>query len=229
MNCMTKLLHDISDWSEVWGLLIPAFFIFRNKRLPDYLKPVRVYVFSAFVINLLAILIQKYKIVWGFHEHDLLWSNNFLYNSHSIVRFFLFSLFFYQLKQPFMQGIKRIIPVLFLLFIIINFSFYETYFDNMLSSRLLATESALLLFYSLQYFIFLLLEDRVSPSKKQAAFWVVTGLSIYVATSFFIFLFYTYLIKNDLQFFAVDIWDVHNIAYLILCICIAKAFYSTYE
>ena len=106
-----------------------------------------------------------------------------------------------------------------------SLNFQTTIAARMLSSRLLATEAALLLFYCLQYFIFLLLEDRDTPLRKQPGFWIATGLIIYVATSFFIFLFYTYLIKQNFEF-AVSIWDVHNIAYILLCISIAIAFYE---
>jgi hypothetical protein len=55
-------------------------------------------------------------------------------------------------------------------------------------------------------------------------YWVVTGLSIYVVVNFFIFLFYVPMIKQN-PFLTGRMWDIHNVAYIIFCTLIAKAFY----
>ena len=123
-----------------------------------------------------------------------------------------------------MHRIKATIPFAFIFFVIINFVFFENFFNRYnLSSRLLAIEAALLLFYCLQYYIFLILDDKGTHFLNQPGIWVVIGLTFYVATNFFIFLFYDYLIKHN-ETFAVDIWDVHNIAFIFLCVCIAITF-----
>jgi hypothetical protein len=59
-------------------------------------------------------------------------------------------------------------------------------------------------------------------------FWVVTGLSIYVVINFFVFLFYLPMIYVD-QDLAVNIWNVHNIAFIIFCLFITKAFYGSHR
>jgi hypothetical protein len=222
---MKAILKTILDWSEVWALLIPLIFVLRKKIIPAYLMPVRLYVFIALLLNISIDLLRKFKENWGFHEGDLLWSNNFLYNTLSIVRFLLFSWFFILLKQRFVHRVKAILPFIFIAFVIVNFTFFEDYFAQHLSSLLLATEAAFLLFYCLQYFIYLLLEERSIQLSKQPGFWVVAGLSIYMAASFFVFLFYEYMIIHNKNF-AIDIWDVHNITHIIFCICIARAFYE---
>ena len=223
---MKAILKTILDWSEVWALLIPlVFLLIRREKLPSHLKPVKIYVFIALAINLFANFIWKRNKL-GLHLPDWLQSNNFLYNTHSIIRLLLFSWFFILLKQHFMHRVKAVLPFIFIVFVIINFSFYENYFNNNhLSSRLLTTEAAILIFYCLQYFIYLLLEEKAISLKKQPGFWIATGLSIYMSASFFIFLFYTYLIQQNVTF-AVNIWYVQNIAYIIFCVCIARAFYE---
>lgn len=221
---MNSILREILDWAEVWPLLIPLPFIIKNKSLPKYLKPIKAYVLIALIINLGTTVIWKYKEPWGFKEGDFLWSNNFLYNIHSVIRLLLFSYFFILLGQRFMHRVKKALPFFFLLLAAVNFIFFENFFDRwMFSNRLLAMEAAILLFYCLQYYIYLTIEDRSTALVKQPGFWIVTGLSFFVAASFFIFLFYSYLTAEDLKF-AVDIWDVHNIAYVLLCICIAINF-----
>jgi hypothetical protein len=214
----------ITDWSEVWALLIPLFFLIRRKNKSLYLKPVQIYVILAFIINFCAICIQEFKNDWGYKLGDFLFSNNFLYNINSVIRLLLFSWFFILLNQRFMHRIKAIIPFAFTLFVIINFIFFQDFFNRYnLSSRLLATEAALLLFYCLQYYIFLILDDKGTQFLKQPGIWVVLGLTFYVATNFFIFLFYDYLIMQN-KSFAVDIWDVHNLTFIFLCVCIAITF-----
>jgi len=131
-----------------------------------------------------------------------------------------------------MHRIKAIIPYGFLIYVLINFIFFENFFPQgnfeSFSSRLLATESALLLFYCLQYFIYLIIEEKTTGIQVQPGFWITTGLSIYVAASFFIYLFYTYLTSAKRNF-AMNIWDVHNIVFIILCIFIAKQFHQEYK
>ena len=218
------MIRPIADWSEVWALLIPLAFMFSWRKMPLYLRPIQLYLILALIINIISTVIWKRNQL-NLHLPGWLDSNNFLYNTHSIIRLLLFSLFFIQLNQRFMHRVKFILPFLFLLFVVINFTVSENYVDANLSSRLLATEAALLLFYCLQYFIYLMVEDRTFNLKKEPGFWIVTGLSIYVATNFFIFLFYNYLTQQNWKF-AVDIWDVHNSAYLVLCIFIAREFYE---
>lgn len=223
---MDLIFQKILDWSEAWALLIPLFCLLIYKPKSEYLTPVRIFVWVFLLLNLFIDLIAEYKWDWGIREGDFLWSNNFLYNAGSIIRLLLFAWFFNRLNQHFMHRVKKIIPYAFILFVVINFIFFENFFyPNSFSSRLLATEAGILLFYCLQYFIYLIIEDRAAPIKYQKGFWIVTGLSIYVAASFFIFLFYEYL-SDAKRNFAIGIWDVHNYVFIILCVFIAIQFYQ---
>lgn len=229
---MSSIIRTILNWSEVWALSIPLTIMLLTKNKSTYLRPIRIFLILAFLTNCFIVVLAEYKRPLGVTQDDLLWNNNFLYNILSVFRLFFFSWFFIALNQRFMHRIKRIIPAGFFLFLLINFIFYEDFIpkgnNESFSSRLLATESALLLFYCLQYYIFLILEDKTTNIKRQRGVWVVTGLSIYVAASFFIYLFYSYLtdVKRN---FAVNIWDVHNICFIILCIFIAIELYHQHK
>ena len=229
---MGKAIHKILDWSEVWALLIPLTILLWKKNKIAYLKPIRIYVGTTLLLNTGIVLISECKGKWGLQQGDFLWNNNVLYNIGSILRLLLFAWFFNLLGQRFMHRLKIIIPFAFLLCVLINFIFYENFMPvgalESFSSRLLSTEAALLLFYCLQYFIFLMIEDKPTKLSFQQGVWVVTGLSIYISVSFFIFLFYSYLSKVTKDF-AVNIWDVHNIVFIILCLFIAKQFYQENE
>ena len=214
-------LQEILDWSEVWALLIPLIVLLLKPKQPKYLTPVIVYVALALVIDLFIDVGWKYKAV----VPQWMYPNNYFYNIHSIIRFICFSSFFSLLRLPFIKKFGKIIPILSILFIIINFSFFENFFRaDSFSSRLLATESGLLLFYCLQYYLYKL-QDEATTTKRPADFWVVTGLSIYVVFNFFYFLLYTTLIDNGYADFVEQMWNYHNLTFIILCIFIARAFY----
>ncbi len=226
---MNSILKEILDWSEVWAPLIPLTFLLIYWNKTAYLKPVRIYLIVALLLNLFTDVLWKlrdYKII-DFAEDDFFYNNNFIYNLGSCVRFFLFAWFFIGLKQRFMHRIKAILPLAFLVFILINFIFYENFIPQgnreYFSSRLLATESALLLFYCLQYFIYLIIEEKQGKLSSKPGFFVTMGLSIYMAANFFIFLLWEYLVKQTKDF-ALGIWDVHNITFIIFCIFIAIQF-----
>lgn len=217
------MFRTLIDWSEMWALFIPIWFIIKAKHKPVYLKPIKIFVWLSLVLNV-AQLIIWYRLKLDLPEFPtILQSNTFIYNLLSVTRLLTFSFFFILLQQPFMPRIKKIIPFGFILFMILNFTFFEHFFSNALSSRILATEAALLLFYCIQYFIFQLIETQTTTLTRKKGFWIVTGLSIYVAVNFFIFLFYEYL-TDSAKTFAVDMWDVHNVVFLILCIAIAIQF-----
>jgi uncharacterized membrane protein YidH (DUF202 family) len=68
------------------------------------------------------------------------------------------------------------------------------------------------------------LQDDEDDLTYEPHFWVVTGLSIYVVINFFVFLFYVPMIKEN-PVLADNIWNIHNIGYILLCTFITKAFY----
>jgi hypothetical protein len=214
------MLKQIIDWGEVWPLIIPIFILIRYKRFNRFLNPVAYYIIIAFFINLLI------DIMWKFATpliaHGLPYDNNFLYNTHSILRFLLFSWFVLKLKPPLEGGKLKIIPIVFLILIVINFVFFDSF--KKFSSTLLAGEAAFLLFYCFKYYFNLLQDDKPFSYRIEPVFWVITGLCIFNIISFFIFLFYNRLNQVDEQF-AVSIWDIHNISYIIFCIFLSKAFY----
>jgi len=225
-----KLLEKLLGWSEVWALLIPlTIFFLRRKHISNLLKPVVIYLWIALALNSIADFSWQFQRTLNLPQ----WARNNLpvYVVHSIARLLLFSWFFNRLKQPFLVNIKKLVPVLFLIFVVIYFSFIKSFKSlyGEFNSPLHATEAALLLFYCLQYYWFLLKQEETHFSRTRSVGWIVAGLTIYVAVNFFIFLFYDALMKTSERSwnFAYHIWDVHNISYIVLCCFIAKAFYDS--
>ena len=224
---------EIIDWSEAWALLIPLTFYFIWRPKHAWVKPVIIYLVVAFLLNLTADMIWKNGL--PFFEFPIrkaftfLYvprykqiSNNLFYNLHSILRLLLFTWFFYKLDPVFFKKINWIVIPLFLLFIAINF--YS--FANIVvlpNSALFAVEAALLLFYCIAYFIRLNKDDRLANPFSESSFRIVSGLTLYNAINFPIFIFYDYLIRSN-DAYSKDIWTVHNITFVILNILIAFSF-----
>jgi hypothetical protein len=221
---MNKTAQTIFEWSEVWALFIPLFVLVSGNKQSKVLKPIVVYLFLALILNLFSDVIGDYKFI--FHLPLWLQSNNPVYNIHSLVRFICFSYFFISLPQPQFKIFKRTIPLIFLLFVVIEFIFFEDFFlFDHLSGNLLSVEAFLLLVYCMLYYLGVLNEDDDSVAKGPF-FWIVTGLSIYVIINFFVFLFFVPLMTQN-PILANHMWTIHNVAYIIFCLFIAKAFYAT--
>ncbi len=217
---MIHFLMKVLDWSEVWALLIPFTVLYFRRYQPKTLRPVIIYLWFALIINLICdIIMDFYRIlpVW-------LQENNPYYNIHSVGRFVCFSFFFIKLQPTYFFILKRLLAWLSLAFLLINFIFFEDFFYKLnLSGNLLSAEAYLLLVYCMLYYLSALRDDSnfISEGKD---FWIVTGLSIYLVINFFVFLFYPPMLK--IHRLVMEIWYVHNIAYIIFCIFIAKAFYG---
>jgi hypothetical protein len=217
---MYNFLQEMLNWSEVWAPLIPLFFLLFKQTQPRYVKPVILYLIIAFFINLTGDIIADYKR----YLPDWMQSNNPLYNVHSFIRFICFSLFFKRLNQKSFSRLQNILTVLTILLIIFNFIYLEDFTNPAhLSGNLLATEAYLLMIFCMLYYLIRLRDDE-SDLAVEPHFWIVTGLSIYVVINFFVFLFYVPMITQDPKL-ALNIWNVHNIAYILLCIFITKAIY----
>lgn len=221
MQYFIKHLKLFFDWSEVWAPIIPLFVLLKNKKQSVFLRPVIVYIWVAFFINLFGDIIGDFKKY--FAETYWLQKNLYLYNLHSIIRFVCFSYFFIFLKQGYYSLVKKIVPFVYLACIFIDLIFFEDFFDTKsIGANVLSIEAFFLLFYCLLYYLSKLKNEN-DAIMSGADFYVVTGLSIFVVTNFFVFLFYETMLKEDWHQ-ADNMWSVHNVAYIVFCLLLAKAF-----
>ena len=212
--------RKVFDQAEIWSTAIPLVVLAFRRKQPAYLRPVIIYLWFALFLYSFGNYIADYKD----YLPCWLWSNVVLYNIHSIIRFTCFICFFEALRQPYYKPVRRALPVVSVIFFIVNFVLLRDDFfsDKLINPRLLTVEAYLLLIGCMLYYLSNLKED-VEDFWKRKDFWVTTGLSFYVVINFYVFLFYDDL-GGDLQD---RIWDVHNIAQIIFCLFIAKAFYVT--
>jgi hypothetical protein len=134
-------------------------------------------------------------------------------------------LYFLHLQKNSFIRLKKFLAMLAIAFLVVNFIFFENFFNpDTFSGNLLTVEAYLLLVYCMLYYL-TELKDGENPFNGPH-FWVVTGLAIYLVTNFFVFLFYIPMVTVDVDL-AINIWNVHNIAFIIFCLFITKAFYGT--
>ena len=201
--------------------MIPLLVLLFHRRQPVYLKPVIIYLWLAWILNI------TIDFIWILKNYLPSWlqSNNPFYNIHSVARFICFSLFFIRMPQMPFTRFRKMLVVLYVIFIIINFGLFEHFLNPVhLSGNLLSAEAYLLLAYCMQYYLAELRDDS-NDLASGPYFWVVTGLGIYVVVNFFVFLFYVPMDTTGGKL-ADNMWDIHNIAFIIFCIFITKAFYG---
>lgn len=223
---MESIFKEFLDWSEVWAVLIPFIVYIIKKPRQKFLKPVFIYLCVALFLNVLIDLVWKGKHYYEaeFKEYipRFFWSNNFIYNIHSACRLFLFLWFFEKLNFHPTKLKNSIVVLISFGLIIINFSFYQS-FKNF-SNTLFAFEGIILLIYSLSYFLYIIKKDEVNTAFNPSLF-IVTGLALYEAVSFSIFLFHDALTVQN-PGFSIAIWKVHDYVFIVLCLFFAKAFYG---
>jgi hypothetical protein len=221
---MKQYLLLALDWSEVWAPMIPLTVLLFRRQQPASLRPVVIYLWLGFLVNVVIDIIMAINVYLP--GHDL--SNNPFYNIHSIVRFACFSFYFIQLQKNSFTRLKSWLTIATTGFLVINFIFFENFFNpDTLSGNLLAAEAYVLLVYCMLYYLSELKDDEDNLFNSPH-FWVVTGLSIYVVINFFVFLFYIPMVDVNITL-AVDIWNVHNIAFILFCLFITKAFYGPFR
>ena len=123
------------NWSEVWAPLIPLIvFLFVRPR-HRWVKPVVIYLVVAFLFSAVLDIIWKGQMSSGFtqwFDKYLPWwpkqggylKNTVFYNLISISRLLLFAWFFNYFGGIFSR-LNKFIPLLFILFTLINFIFFE--------------------------------------------------------------------------------------------------------
>ena len=203
----------------MWAVAIPLFIIIIKKRPSyNYLYPVLYYLIVAFCINITIDVSWKYKPFMPVFLKD----NNFLYNVHSIVRLYFFIWFFRSIKLNLKKTFQNAVIYVSALCIIINFIFFDSF--SQISPIIFALEGFILLYYCVTFFLGILKKEEAN-TQFDPSLVIVTGLIIFEAVSFPIFLFFDTLMKES-ENSVFKVWPIHNIFYIVFCLFIARAFYG---
>ncbi|HMK17304.1 MAG TPA: hypothetical protein VK492_03820 [Chitinophagaceae bacterium] len=227
---MGKILEGVLDWSEVWATLIPLIVFIWIKPRAIWTRPLLIYLLIALLLGVVVDITWKSKELgikdwvektfWWLYHGKYLYTLIF-YNINSFLRLLLFAWFFYMVN-PLYKKTYIVITGVFLIGVIINFIFFESIVLSF-SSRLFTIEAAIILFYCLLYYYTVNMNDEIKSPLALPPFWIVMGLTLYTSVNFLIFLFYNYLINAETNY-AISIWNVHNLIYIVLMIFIAIGF-----
>jgi hypothetical protein len=211
-----RFLIELLKWSEVWALLIPLSVLLIRRSSPALLLPIPIYLGLAFLLNLCITLVANVPAF----THLFHGSNHIFYNLHSVAKVVFFGWFIQRYLPIASANIVKLIFIFYGAFVLLNFTLFEN--PLVFSSRLLTVESILLLFLGITWYLYTIQDDELRDFKKEVVFLVITGLTIYEGVCFFIFLVYKQLIVPEQQF-AILIWKVHDVAFIILNLFLARA------
>ena len=211
---MIKFLETILDWSELWATMLPVIVWLFIKPKQKIFRPV--------IIYLLCALVLYFLIDLGYL--GIFKNNNLIYNILSIVRLLFFLWFFHLLHIPSNKNIKKSATIILLLSLLAILVFENVRNFN---SEIFGVEAIVLIIYCINFFLKTLNADAVE-SNINIALLIVTGLAIYESCCFFVFLFYSNLAETDIPF-AVNLWNVHNIVYIIMCLYFSRAFFEFHK
>jgi hypothetical protein len=223
-------LEEILDWSEVWATLIPLIVFLIKRPNAPWIKSIVTYLCVLLILFLVVDITWKHKTLgieeWTKRNFSFLFkgeketfNNVIFYNILSTVRLVLISWFFIVINKKY-RKIQLVIMILFVFFVFINFWRFQN-INIDFSSRLFSIEAGIILTYCLLFIYHVNLSDEIVSITALSEFWAVTGFTLYAAVNFFIFMFIDYLIKAAMDGFAINIWNVHNISYIVLNLFIA--------
>ena len=160
-------LKETLDWSEVWAPIIPLAVYFYKKPKASWIKPVLIYLLVTLIFSIIVDVTWKskslgleafcQKIFWWLYIGDKKeLYNTIFYNLISFARLLLFTWLF-QIIINDNKKLYKVIFLFFVLFVALNFGFFENIRE--FSSRQLATEAAIILFYCLLYFYKVNMDD----------------------------------------------------------------------
>jgi hypothetical protein len=212
-----SLLDSILNWSEVWALLIPLLFLIIYKKDNKELTPLKWYVVIGLILN----TVSTISFIYNPQMPSYLKNNNIFYNLHSLARVLFFSWYILLISPKQHRYLCRMLVTGYLIFVVVNFIFFEN--PLFFSTRVFAAESVVLLFLGISFMLRSMQDETITNWTGHPSFLVCSGIVLYEAATFFIFLFILPLAVKDPQF-GLLMLKVYKICFIILCILLAITF-----
>ena len=220
-----EILQFFRDWSEVWALLIPLIIILVYKPKGNNLRWLILYVVTAFILNVFAVIIVEYDYLLPIWMN---YGNNIFYNLHSFIMVISFSVYIINVRKYKYKHLLKTLLVLYLAFVLLNFAFWES--PLLLSTHHFTGGSVVLLLICLLYFLTAIQEESPTIWLKHPSFIICAAVSLYQAITFFIFLF-IYPMNNSAYnsdvSFALLMMRIYQAIFVVFCILLALALYRS--
>jgi len=213
-----RLLKEILIWSEVWPLAIALtiFIIFKQKR--ENLTLIFWLLLTTLVLHFTACFISRFTYLFP----KELKNNNILYNILAICKPLLAGAYLMRLEQLKKYRYLKFLYLFFIVFTIINFSFFESIFS--FSPHMVVAESILLLIFTLTFFLDAMIDDDIPMPVNHPAYFFCAAISLFESINFFIYLFLFPVFNENLEF-AILMINISALAYILYGLLIATGLF----
>ena len=214
---MYTFYRFLMNWSEVWPLAIALtiLLLFQQK------ESVRLLTWMT-IVTLIFHFAGTYISMHNDKVPEYLRNNNIIYNLLSVIKPVFIGFYLLQLHQLKQYAFLKYTLAIFFIFCSINFLFLESPF--IFSSHLVLASSALMLIYTLTFFLDAMIDDEIPLALSHPAFFLCTAVSISESINFFIFLF-LFPVFNTNKEFGLLIMNVSSYAFIFYGLVLAAGFY----
>ena len=196
------------------SILIPIIIVIRRyEKMPAYAKGLLAYLVMTFILNTTAIILAWNHInnLWVIHIYTILESFLLLYYFKLII------------SNKITNSIIRILLWTFPLFCVINFLFLQSFYSFNTYAR--PIEAIIFITLCAVYWWQENQEDSEKSWGNIPNNWIVTGLMLYFAGAFFLFLLAKYIMTGVANKKAWNlVWDTHATLVLIMYLLMAVGF-----
>lgn len=205
------------NWSEVWPLAIALtiLLLFKQKENVRTLVWLTIVTFI-FHFSGTFISMCNDKVPESFKN------NNIIYNLLSIIKPLFVGFYLLQLSQLKQYSFLKFTLYTFLLFSLINFLLFESLF--IYSSHMVLASSALMLIFTLTFFLDAMIDDEIPLPLKHPAFFICTAISISESINFFIFLFLFPVFSANKEF-GLLIMQISSYAFIFYGLVLSAGFF----
>lgn len=214
---MYTLYKFLLNWSEVWplALALTILLLFKQKENINLLTWM---VSVTFLFHFAGTYISMYndRVPESFQN------NNIIYNLLSIIKPAFVGFYLLELRQIKQYTFLKYTLSFFFIFCCINFLFLESPF--IYSSHLVLASSALMLVFTLTFFLDAMIDDEIPLPLKHPAFFLCTAISISESINFFIFLFLFPVFSTNKEF-GLLIMQISSYAFIFYGLALAAGFF----
>lgn len=218
------MIGTLMNWSETWALLIPLITWWRHPLQPAFMRPVLLYLVMAFLLNLSADAIGHAAMKYHPDKTEWWYSNTRIYNLHSFIRFLLLLIFLFKARLISGRWLGITTVVFLVGILIIEAIGLESILNRDSINSSLHTLEAILLIVLCMVGFFKIMDLENADMLRSKVFWLLTSISVYCVANFFVFLFYSPMLRTS-QPITFRLWYLHNIAFIIYCIFTSIAIY----
>lgn len=206
---ISKIYHLALLWAEVWPLVIFLLIFFLTKQKnKDLVLPIW-YLIITLVLAIPANISSNYNDI----VPDGFRNNSIIYNTNAFLKVIFIGSYIIRLKPLAQYRYTKPLIFAFIIFTLIDFAFFES-ITNSMGKHFFSVVSIVLLILCMTYFLTSIVDDEVDFGTHQPGFLICTGVALFEAINFFVFLFIYDLYISDIKISIVT-RDISNWSYLV--------------